>query len=308
MSNPLEQLLLLTGGTTAIMAAFLLLFYGRYSRDEYTFKQVGNLIVPMLMFLGMMLVVSSVFPSFISRTAGGLERLDEEALIDALTPLSGRAELSEIAAQSVLDGGIYYTACFYEATLTYGEDKKYLEVAATQGMTIHNPTERSLDFPFRMTTRVTSLPDLPVPALSYEQLTYRLMDTNNQVVRELTWDKDRLRSDAALSIETGQTHLSKILRIGPGEHAELRLVTRSWEPTNQGMLAYSVMRKAVDMKLKVIFPNESFEKSVLFTHSRAAEPDICHVEEEPKAVKAEIRGGVLPYNGIAVTWSPRGPS
>ncbi len=233
--------------------------------------------------------------------SNNLKNLTEAELIVALQPLAGPPEVAQLAARSVLDGGVYHTKCVFDATLSFLEGHAdYFAIRATQGMTIHNPGTRSIDFPFGMMLfHLIEPPDISIEA-TFDELTRRTYAQDGRLLESKIEGPGELQISRTEDTST----LTKKLRIGPGESVEVRIVTTTYEPADHGEIAFITTKKAVGMELSVKFPSagpEELETQLVFVHSRCDEVN-CSKQENGSTVTARIEKGLLPFNGFIVGW------
>jgi hypothetical protein len=218
--------------------------------------------------------------------------------------------------QSVLNGGPYYSDYHYDVTLSASPlSPLFFEVDTEQGMVIHNPTDQTYPYELVLTMSGLTPPDSLLTAqhrVLYKQVVF--MPVNEQggaTGRAVQYDRASLMS--ALHASTEQLFPLKY-QIPPREAVMLTVKIQTWEPKERGYIALRTVKKALGMSMSVTFPpgeGDQFDTDTQFGHPLRADPRVCvPARIDPNNGDRrimEIRGGLLPFNGITFAWDRRPP-
>lgn len=277
-----------------------------------------------LISVGVTLLAASIPSGIMLKQISDLARLNiaalnEDQLVLTLQSIAGRKEIAQVVAQTVLESGFYFTNHTYSAVLrrlegplwTDEQKAKFVILHATQTKTVHNPSDRSQEFPIRVKHFNLTSPSVNPndKQITYEQMTIRVLDHDGREVGTRIIPRDELSRHVAAGGAVSEL-VPNGSRIPAHGSQEIELTTVSYEPIHNGEIALLAERKTVDMKLSVTFPDNRFDDFTcdpFFVHRGAYEtPSTITAQTSRDALKSEItasiKGGILPLNGIIIKW------
>ncbi|MCK4414424.1 MAG: hypothetical protein KAY32_12855 [Candidatus Eisenbacteria sp.] len=248
-----------------------------------------------------------------------ISNMSEEALVYVLQELAGSREVARSVVQSVLTPALCYRDFHVSVILdslrgqrwTSEEQASWLRSTVSCGLTVQNPTDNTLPHPLHV-----SFADFNVPMerfdprlVAVESLEFTPFDRfgSEEPAGKIQWSVDELQSRVEYETEAPRTiSMYQEIELGPGEWGKLVIVTHSFERMNGGEVSVEVRRNTVNLTMEVIFPSGDFLHNVHFSHDRSMNPEVCQVTaEDDRRVEARIQGGLLPYQGITVSWGGR---
>lgn len=268
----------------------------------------------------------------VERSPKNLAELPEPEAVIALSRSAGHPNIAQVVKRSILDSGLYRKGFEYDATLVNAEDattcaylstdsvraRSYYKVHAIMKYTLVNPTVQTVNITVQAQNFFLNAPP-GSRAISYERYEFNRADTGGVTLPgyPVVLSRERLQQDVSSGEqpEKLQAKLRQLAVVGPSESATVMLETCSWESKEYGQLAVLDVVKTIDkMDVLVRFPADSIEhleRDVQHVYSRCIDGnDVCTggdpAPRDP-IIRASIHGGILPFNGIIVSWKSTGP-
>ena len=149
--------------------------------------------------------------------------------------------------------------------------------------------------------------DVPGPKKPVDRsLEVTRYNSDDQVVEKRFMNQDELE---AIARRNGSMSILQIkFEIPAGGRAEVVRKTLSLELEDYGEIALLVGRQALGLQASVRFPGKSWgglpKPDVDFVHQDGADASVCQYHPDPEngVLTAEIKGALLPFNGMIITW------
>lgn len=254
----------------------------------------------------------------IELTKFDITKLTRGELVEQLTRVVRERDLAGIAVDLVLHEDVFFVRSTYAGELSFLEGPQWkpdqrnrlVLVNAKVVKEIKNPLDVGLKFPIAIThLNIVPLGDAQGPGdCVYRKMTIVMMDENHRVVSTKVLDSDELNSSIS---RDGRTKLKP--EIPPNHFEEVTLETRTFERISDGGITFLTQMPTLDMDMSLRFPNGRFGNlepaNPLFAHGGCREADMStttkwawHIDADSGMVRARIRNGILPLNGIVLRW------
>ncbi len=246
--------------------------------------------------------------------------MKEKELVATLSEIAGDEAIATVVARTVLASDMLALDNTYDAQLSYipetepnipeAERRKYFRISAELTQVLYNQSNEPMDYPVKVDYFNLISPFVaPGGDVTFEEMEFRPVNEEKFQIAE-----SRLISRTELLAAERKAYPNRLVlesyRIGAGERVLVRIKTTSYEPIERGEVSVFVFRKTVNMRMSITFPRgalDNFKVEHFFIHQSCQSPSgvvNCNFDSDTEngIVRAEIKGGILPLNGITVNW------
>jgi len=267
-----------------------------------------GLLPEMLNDFGIAFLISGIIIATVERIVSKSRRTETKEQCEQISANIIEAVYKHFSPKEIIDeisNYIFKSDVWYEDYETIGilkekelSGKVFLCIDSRTEYKVHNPTSESRIYvtPIKY-YNIDVLERIPIVEF------YHLTITDEKGEKLIEYDKEQLAKTVKEDRDFGSCELEVLREIAPGKYITVRQNKRIYLRKEKDYHNILVTKPTLNIKARYEFPNDNYKYSIIQNRPGSSPPRFdAKVLKHENAIEAELRGGILPYQGFMLRY------